>query len=189
MRSTANRAALALAAAVAAGCAVQQAEPDAGPPYKPVASVLELMESIIAHAAEEYWSSVSIVVGEGGATENFPETDEEWEAVWAAGLSLAESGNLLMMPPRAVDEADWMRYSGALVEIGVEAAAAAEARDADAVLAVGERIYNVCLNCHAQYVPELSGRVGALGRAPLVPSTAGPAGETGAAAAARIGAR
>ena len=32
------------------------------PPYKPVVTVRELMESVIAHAAETYWGSVQVIV-------------------------------------------------------------------------------------------------------------------------------
>ena len=136
---------------VPAAQAPEQAEPTT--PYKPVATTLELMESIIAHAADEYWRAVRIVVDADGVTEYTPETDEDWEEVWAAGMSLAESGNLLMMPPRAIDD-EWIRISGKLVDVGVEAAAAALARDPEQVLAVGERVYNVCVECHARYVPD-----------------------------------
>jgi len=125
----------------------------AATPYKPVATNLELMESLIAHAAEEYWGSVRIVVDANGVTEHVPETDEDWEEVWAAGLSLAEAGNLLMMPPRAVDD-EWVRISGKLVDAGVEAAAAALSRDYEQVLAAGERVYNVCVECHGRYIPD-----------------------------------
>lgn len=130
-------------------------EAQRAPPYKPVASITDLMRSTITVSAEEYWGSVSIVVDENGVTENMPEGDEEWRLVWAAGITLAESGNLLMMPPRAIDEPDWMAYSEDLVDVGLEAAQAAEDRDFEAVLAVGERIYNVCLECHRHYVPAL----------------------------------
>lgn len=142
------------AAAQAQGPAPEAAPAaDTSTPYKPVATNLELMESIVAHAADEYWRSVRIVVDANGETEYFPETDEEWEEVWAAGMSLAESGNLLMMPPRAVDD-EWIRISGKLVDAGVGAAAAALARDPDQVLAAGERVYNVCVECHQRYVPD-----------------------------------
>src|SRR5690606_31008035 len=132
--------------------AAQSATP--APPYKPVATNLELMESIIAHAAEEYWQSVRFVVDVNGETAYVPETDEDWEEVWAAGLSLAESGNLLMVPPRAVG-GEWIRISGEFVDAGVEAAAAALARDPEAVLAAGEVVYNVCVACHERYVPDV----------------------------------
>jgi hypothetical protein len=125
----------------------------ASPPFKPVATNLELMESVIAHAAEEYWQSVRFVVDVDGETAYVPETDEDWEEVWAAGVSLAESGNLLMMPPRAVDD-EWIRISSKFVDAGAEAAAAALTRDPEAVLAAGEVVYNVCVECHMRYVPD-----------------------------------
>src|SRR5690606_25872812 len=132
--------------------AAQSATP--APPYKPVATTLELMESLIAHAADEYWQSVRFVVDLEGETAYTPQTDEEWEEVWAAGVSLAESGNLLMMPPRALDD-EWIQLSGALVDAGAEAAAAALTRDPEAVLAAGEVVYNVCVACHVRYVPDV----------------------------------
>ena len=133
---------------VAAGCAQQ---PDA-PPFKPSATVLQLMEGPIAHAAEDYWGSVSTVVDKDGIHENFPQNDEEWERVWAAGLTLAESGNLLMIGDRGRDD-EWLRLSGELVDVGMEAAEAGEAKDPDKVLEVGERVYNVCTECHMKYIP------------------------------------
>jgi hypothetical protein len=113
------------------------------------------MESVIAHAAEVYWESVSVTVDETGEHERNPQTDEEWEGVWAAGLAIAESGNLLMMAPRAVDDGAWMQFARSLVDAGAEAAAAAEAHDVERVFAAGEQVYNVCTACHARYSPEL----------------------------------
>jgi hypothetical protein len=126
------------------------AEPS--PPFMAVASTLELMESVIGHASEEYWGAVSVTVDESGVTEDYPETDEEWEEVWAAGITIAESGNLLMMAPRAVDDGAWMQLSRELVDVGVTAAAAARSKDPEQVFAAGEQVYNVCVACHARYV-------------------------------------
>lgn len=123
------------------------------PPFRPVASNLELMESVIAHAAEEYWESVRVTVEASGTTEYFPETDEEWEEVWAAGLTLAESGNLLLMPPRSLGPR-WDELSLALVDAGLEAARAAEARDTDAVFEAGANVYTACLACHEMFITE-----------------------------------
>ena len=136
----------------ALGCAHR---PEAAPPYKPVTTVLELMESVILHASEVYWDSVQVTVDEAGVHERYPESDEEWESVWAAALTIAESGNLLMMAPRAVDQGAWMEFSRSLVDAGVAAAAAAEARDVDRVFAAGEQVYNVCSGCHGRYALEL----------------------------------
>lgn len=125
------------------------------PPYKPVASMVDLMRSVITLSAETYWASVSVVVDAEGIQENMPQTDEEWIEVWAAGMALAESGNLLMMPPRAIDEEEWMAYSLGLVDAGFAAAQAALNRDFEGVLAEGETIYNACIECHRDYVPRL----------------------------------
>lgn len=149
MRIRSGLLAVALCAA-ATGCARQ---PDP-PPYKPKASVVQLMEGPIAHAAEDYWGSVSTVVDKDGIHENFPQNDEEWEHVWAAGITIAEAGNLLMMGDRARDNAEWMRLSSELVDVGMDAAAAAESKDPEKVLELGERVYNVCTECHMKYIPE-----------------------------------
>ena len=138
----------------ALGCSHRVEVP--APPYKPVTTVLELMESVIAHAAEVYWESVSVTVDETGVHERAPQTDEEWEGVWAAGLSIAESGNLLMMTPRAVDDGAWMQFAVSLVDAGAEAAAAAQAHDVERVFAAGEQVYNVCTACHARYASDLT---------------------------------
>jgi hypothetical protein len=136
----------------ALGCAQQ---PPATPPYKPVTTVQELMQSVIVHAAETYWDSVQVTVDETGVHERYPESDEEWEQVWAAALTIAESGNLLMMTPRAVDGGAWMQFARSMIDAGVEAAAAADARDVDRVFAAGEQVYNVCSGCHGRYAVEL----------------------------------
>ena len=150
------------AAAMFVGCGNEPCTPAppaaSGPPadvapYMPVATVLELMESTIAHAAEEYWGAVTVIVDENGVQEQYPETAEEWEEVWAAAVTIAESGNLLMMPPRAVDDGAWLEYSRALVEVGVKAAEAAQMQDPDQIFAVGEEVYNVCVACHMLYIP------------------------------------
>lgn len=123
-------------------------------PFKPVATVDQLMDAVITPAAETYWDSVATIVDKNGITEKFPRTDQEWEAVWGAAMTIAEAGNLLMMPPRAHADGDWMRFAAELVDRGVEAAKAAEARSPEAVLDAGERVYNVCTGCHMQYLVE-----------------------------------
>jgi hypothetical protein len=131
------------------GCTTAPAEQ----PYNAAHTVLEIMEGPIAHAAEVYWGSVSTTVDKDGVTEKYPTTDEEWEAVWAAAITISESGNLLMMSPRAKTEDDWMKHSADLVKIGVEARKAAESKNPEKVLELGEQVYNVCTACHMQYIP------------------------------------
>ena len=141
---------LGLAMGVAMAACARQPEP---PPFKPIADVLQLMEGPIGHAAEDYWGSVSTIVDKDGIHENFPKNDEEWEHVWAAAVTLAESGNLLMMSPRA-KEGEWVNFASQLVDAGWEGAKAAEEKNPDKVLEHGEKIYNVCVACHMAYIPE-----------------------------------
>ena len=135
---------------------VEAAAPAPATPYKPVATLLDLMRGTLSYSALTYWESVSIVVDADGIHENKPETEEEWEEIWAAGMTLAESGNLLMMPPRVVNEEEWIRMSTDLVDVGLRAAQVAIDEDFEGVLAVGEAIYNVCVECHRTYVPTLA---------------------------------
>lgn len=134
-----------------AGCG--QAAP-AGPPFKPAADVKQLMEGVVDPAARVYWNSVSTTISEKGIEEKFPQNDEEWEAVWGAALTVAESGNLMMMSPRARDDESWMKMSLELVDVGMLAAKAAQDRRPEDVLSVGEQVYNVCTRCHMKYLAD-----------------------------------
>jgi hypothetical protein len=137
---------------MAAGCGGGQAS-DA-PPFRAVADAGQLMDATIIPAAEIYWGSVATIITKEGIEEIFPRTDEEWEAVWGAAMTIAESGNLLMMRAPANDPAAWTRYSSDLIDMGLEAARAAELKDPEAVLAAGERVYYVCTRCHEQFLVE-----------------------------------
>ena len=140
---------LVVAAAVVCGACNQTAP--AGP-YKPVATMDELMDGTIAPAAEIFWESVSTTISAAGVDEKYPRTNDEWEAVWGGAMTIAESGNLLMMPSRVRDE-EWVRLASALVDAGVEGAKAARSRNPETILEVGEKIYNVCTECHMKYIP------------------------------------
>jgi len=132
----------------AVACSTQASDP----PYKPTATVMQIMEGPVAHGAEVYWNSVSTIIDKDGVHENFPKTDEEWESVWASAITIAESGNLLMMPSRAKDDGDWMKFSSQMVDAGMAAAKAAEEKNKDKVLEEGGNVYTVCTDCHMKYV-------------------------------------
>ena len=67
---------------------------------------------------------------------------------------MAESGNLMMMGDRALDQAAWIGMSQAMIEVGQRAIEAAESRDRDAVFDAGAEVYYVCSACHAVYAIE-----------------------------------
>lgn len=123
-------------------------------PYVAVADMHELMAHVLEPSAQVYWQSVGWILDEEGEHELRPETDEEWIAVENAAFMVAETGNLLMMDGRALDDAAWMTMSRALIEIGRRAVEVAEARDEQAVFDVGAEMYYVCTQCHATYALE-----------------------------------
>jgi hypothetical protein len=126
------------------------------PPFKPVADNQQLMEGVIEPAADVIWDSVGTIITAAGEEHVRPKTDEEWEVVRNAALALTESGNLLMMVPRARDGDEWMRISQAMIDTGTAAVRAAEAKDPDGMFDAGAEIYAVCTNCHAKYDPTIT---------------------------------
>ena len=84
---------------------------------------------------------------------NPPQTDYEWSLIGRSALTLAESGNLLMLPGRARDEDKWIKDSKLLVDVGAAAYKAAQAKDLDAVLALNDQLNTACVTCHQDYRP------------------------------------
>lgn len=172
MRTVKSAALLTFAAVALAAC--NSAEPPAPPaapspadnaatgaatgqPYKPVSSVLDLMRGTVTMSAERYWDSVSVVIDIEGEHVNQPETQLEWHEVWSAGLTLAESGNLLMIPRDGMpDDPEWIRLSTEFVDVGLRAAEAARRNDYEEVLLVGGYVRDACEACHEVFVPTLN---------------------------------
>ena len=121
-----------------AGAALAQA-----PTFQPVGSVSQLMIDII------YPTSDSIFY----VDRDPPKNDHEWNLLRAQALMLAESGNLLLMPGRARDQENWVKYSKTMIDLGKTAFRAAENKDLDAMRALNDPLNDVCVNCHYQYRP------------------------------------
>ena len=142
-------------AALAAGCALALCgcapEPPPPEPYRPVLDMHDLMARVLDPATDVVWGAAGAVVTAEGERDLAPTTDEGWSAVIDAAAIVAETGNLLMLPGRAVDDGAWREYSLALVATGQEAMAAAAAHDSDAVFDIGGRLYNICVACHLAY--------------------------------------
>ncbi|MCB5188233.1 hypothetical protein LG200_09510 [Methylobacillus caricis] len=156
------------------GCKQQDEEKD--PPFKPAASVQEIMLSIIDPNADYVWNAVSTVITSAGVEEHSPQTDEEWATVRQHALTLAEASNLLLITGRKVAH-DGAETSSHPVELGAEHIEKAIARDRRAFIAsanllhdtayeaitaidqknpeelmrAGERIQQACEACHAKF--------------------------------------
>lgn len=127
----------------------------APPPYKPVADVKGLMADIVDPSADDVWGASGWITTKDGVYERSPKNNEEWTVVRNRAMTLAETGNLLMMTPRAKDGGQWMTFARALVEKGEECVQAAEAKSTQRMFDKGGELYQTCLNCHQQYVPAI----------------------------------
>jgi hypothetical protein len=139
---------LLLLASAAAACS--SAPPP--PPFKAVADNKLLMQSVIDPNADIVWESVKTIVTAQGTENIRPRTDEEWTNVRNAAVALTESGNLLMMVPRAKDGDEWMKRAQELITTGESAIRAADEKNPDRLFTIGGDIYEACSNCHQKYM-------------------------------------
>lgn len=122
------------------------------PPFNPVADVKELMQAAIDPMADEIWEATGVIMTAEGDEQRRPKNDEEWARVKNAALIVAESGNLLMMVPRAKDGDLWMKRSQELINQGIAAMKAAQAKNVDELFTVGGDLYEACSHCHQEYM-------------------------------------
>lgn len=121
-------------------------------PYKLTGDVKHIMQWVLDPAADLIWDSAGSIITAEGTEELAPTTEEGWLAVQHSAVVVAETANLLIMPGRARDDQDWQEISLAMVDVGMRARAAAEAKDSDALFEAGGELYRVCVSCHSRYI-------------------------------------
>src|SRR4249919_2607872 len=122
------------------GALAAQAPPEV---LQPVATMKELMVDVI-HAAS---NSLLLAVNRGG-----PSDEKGWAEARRSAMTLAESGNLLIMRNRAPA---WVADARRLTDVGTAAYRAAAARDARALAALSDRLDASCTTCHARFRPNV----------------------------------
>src|SRR5262245_43505669 len=75
---------------------------DAGSRPQLVASIKDIMDSMVDPSADYLWESVATIVSAAGTEERRPKTDEDWSNVRRAALRVIEGANLLVMDGRHV---------------------------------------------------------------------------------------
>lgn len=141
--------ATATAVLVVAACTGESRQQIAGPTASPqgaitaLASTRQVMLGITVPT-----SNVLFSVGEKA-----PASDADWEQLQASAMSLAESANLLRVDGRRIEAQEWLTYVDALLAAARAAAQAAQEKNVDKVLELGDQIYGVCDACHKQYLP------------------------------------
>jgi hypothetical protein len=134
------------------GCQQQAPSTEDKFQMKPIADVYELMESLVAHMAQEIFDSVRIEIDDKGTHEYKPETDEQWDEIGFAAKGLAETANLLMMEGRAEDQGNWRKHSQKLIDTSLQVYKAAQDHNSDALLEAGGYVYESCTECHNEYL-------------------------------------
>jgi hypothetical protein len=122
-----------------AGTAIAQAPTT----FQPVGNMRQLMIDII------YPTSDAIFY----VDREPPKNSQDWAVLRTQALTLAESGNLLMMDGRARDQKNWILESKMLVDIGGKAYKAAQAKDVEGIRALNDSLNAACVVCHYQYRP------------------------------------
>ena len=108
---------------------------------QPVATMKQLMLDVIHPAS----NALLLLINRGG-----PAGDKDWAEARRSALTLAESGNLLVIRNRATA---WIADARLLSDAGAAAYKAAEAKDIKALAATSDRIDASCTTCHKQFRP------------------------------------
>jgi len=138
------------ASLLAFGCNSAPQEPEVE--FKAISTTQDVMESLIAHPAQEIWDAVRIEIDQTGTHEYKPETKEDWQEVGYAARGLAEAASLLLYEGRIEDHGDWQKFTYEMRDTAMMAAKAADDQDPDELLTVGGNIYEVCTKCHEAYL-------------------------------------
>lgn len=121
------------------------------PVTTPVATVAQIMNGIVQPNAMAVYNAVGTFVSTAGVKEVAPQNDEEWAALGASAAALIESGNLLLLGNRLVDNGDWVTMTRAFMDASQLALTAADAKDTNAILDAGSTLNDTCDTCHAKY--------------------------------------
>jgi cytochrome c556 len=145
-------------------------------PFKPSASLQEIMLSVIDPNIDPIWNAISTEVTEQGEIETRPESDEDWATLRNHAISLREASNLLVIEGRAVAHshantssheselqtdaiqvliaAQWPEFiarAHALHDAANLAIEAIDAKNVERLEEVGGIIEHSCEGCHSQF--------------------------------------
>jgi hypothetical protein len=117
----------------------------------PAATMKQLMLDMVYPASND----MLLLIYRGG-----PKDESEWAAARRDSMTLAESGNLLMMPGRIRDQGDWVTHVKMLTDAGASAYKAAQEKNSQALAAVAGPLDASCTSCHKLYRPNVFPRQG-----------------------------
>ena len=131
------------------------AAPLAEPAIEPIPlglTINEVMVALVDFAADGVWRPPA---------QGAPMTDTQWLLAEQDAKNLIASASLITMPGTGANDEewvthdDWRRWSADMLEASQQALSAIEARDQERLLLVGDRLVEICQECHQQYKPGL----------------------------------
>lgn len=139
-------------------------------------TVAEIMDAMVMSSAQILWDAVSVDVTEKGTIEKIPKTDEDWEKVRWAAITLAEATNVISIPGRKIappgtksenPDAEltpeqiqklydsefpaFVAHAKVLNATAMQAVKAIDARNVDGLSEAGGAIDEACESCHLQF--------------------------------------
>ena len=120
-------------------------------PIAPVASIKQIMNGIVMPNADVVYKAVGSTITAAGSVDVAPRNDQEWARVADSAAAIVESGNLLLMDGRAVDDGEWVRMTRTFIDAGKVALKAAEDKQSDGVFMAGGDLNGTCDVCHERY--------------------------------------
>ena len=145
---------------------------------QPAASVLDLMLDPIDTHADALWEAVATVSTYEGTRDEFPQTDEEWDALRRKAVVLMEASNLLVVEGRPVahpgqkiegpgestdytpeeaeaeirkDPAAFAAFAAAMQGASRQLVEAIDARSVEQYLDAGSQLQEACEGCHRRF--------------------------------------
>lgn len=115
----------------------------------------QVIKNVIDPAAVALWTRVEMNSTDDGPPFITPKTEEDWAKAEHEAATVAEGGNMLLLPGRGMKlgraDGDWARFSHAMTKKALEVKAATAARDGEKMFKAGGELYQICTDCHQKY--------------------------------------
>lgn len=121
------------------------------PALKLPVSINATMVALVDHASEPLWIDAYVA----------PTTEDRWQEAEYNAYQLAIAGKLIQLEGTGPNDANWVidpkwkADSEELSAAGMDALAAAQARNVDQLNKAGDRLVAACESCHKSFKPDL----------------------------------
>jgi len=149
------------------------------PLYNMVNSIQDIMEGTVAGSADILFDAVATDITAAGVNEKKPTTEDDWERVEHAAITLVEAMNMIKVPGRKIARPGektksegpdapeltpeeitakingnrplFLKYANDLQRHAIRALEIVRKHDVQGLFDIGEDIDNACESCHLEY--------------------------------------